>query len=280
MRGRVALLCRSLGYSKQAYYRGQRAGSRQERDCYLAGLVEDLREDMPRLGGLKLWKLLNDNGVRVGRDELYELLRRRGLLVKRSRKRVVTTDSRGWQRQHPNLVKGLEVNRPNQVWVSDITYVATRSGFVYLSLVTDAYSRRIMGWHVHSSLDSGGPLRALYRAVWQVEDPGLKGLIHHSDRGCQYCSTRYVDTLVDRGMRVSMTQDGSPYDNAIAERVNGILKREWLDGMELDGLQEVKEAVERVVDVYNTRRPHLSLGLNIPEAVYRKEKEGFARVMY
>lgn len=161
MRGRVALLCRSLGYSKQAYYRGQRAGSRQERDCYLAGLVEDLREDMPRLGGLKLWKLLNDNGVRVGRDELYELLRRRGLLVKRSRKRVVTTDSRGWLRQHPNLVKGLEVNRPNQVWVSDITYVATRSGFVYLSLVTDAYSRRIMGWHVHSSLDSGGPLRAL-----------------------------------------------------------------------------------------------------------------------
>lgn len=280
MRGRVALLCRSLGYSKQAYYRGQRAGSRQERDCYLAGLVEELREDMPRLGGLKLWKLLNDNGVRVGRDELYELLRRRGLLVKRSRKRVVTTDSRGWLRQHPNLVKGLEVNRPNQVWVSDITYVATRSGFVYLSLVTDAYSRRIMGWHVHSSLDSGGPLRALYRAVWQVEDPGLKGLIHHSDRGCQYCSTRYVDTLVDRGMRVSMTQDGSPYDNAIAERVNGILKREWLDGMEFAGLQEVKEAVERVVDVYNTRRPHLSLGLNTPEAVYRKEKEGFARVMY
>lgn len=273
-------MCRSLGYSKQAYYRGQRLGSRQERDCYLAGLVEELREDMPRLGGLKLWKLLNDNGVRVGRDELYELLRRRGLLVKRGRKRVVTTDSRGWHRQHPNLLKGLEVNRPNQAWVSDITYVATRSGFVYLSLVTDVYSRRIMGWHVHSSLESGGPLRALYRALCQVDDPGLKGLIHHSDRGCQYCSTRYVDTLVDRGMRVSMTQDGSPYDNAIAERVNGILKREWLDGMELDGLQDTREAVERVVDVYNTRRPHLSLGLNTPEAVYRKEKEGVARVMY
>ena len=273
-------LCRSFGYSKQAYYRSQRQGSREERECFLAGLVEELREDMPRLGGLKLWKLLNDNGVRVGRDELYGILRRRGLLVKRTKRRVETTDSRGWQRQHPNLVKGLEVSRPNQVWVSDITYVPTRSGFVYLSLVTDAYSRRIMGWHVHPNLEGGGPLRALYRAVCQVDDPGLKGLIHHSDRGCQYCSARYVETLSDRGMRVSMTQDGSPYDNAIAERVNGILKREWLDGMELSGLEEAREAVERVVGLYNTKRPHFSIGLNTPEAVYRKWVEGFARKMY
>ena len=130
--------------------------------------MEELRQDLPRLGGVKLWKLLNDNGVRVGRDELFRLLGRYGLLIKRRKRRAVTTDSKGWARQHPNLVKGLKVSRPNQVWVSDITYVTTRAGFVYLSLVTDAYSRRIMGWHVHATLDSGGPLRSLYRAICQV----------------------------------------------------------------------------------------------------------------
>lgn len=201
----MTILCRSFGYSKQAYYRSQHLGSRLERECYLVSLVEEIRNDMPRLGGLKLWKLLNDNGVRIGRDELYDILRRRGLLVKRSKSRAITTDSRGRHRQHPNLVKGMEVTRPNQVWVSDITYVPTRSGFVYLSLITDVYSRRIMGWHAHSSLESGGPLRALYHAVCQVEDVELNGPIHHSDRGCQYCSTQYVETLSHRGIRISMT---------------------------------------------------------------------------
>lgn len=203
-------LCRSFGYSKQAYYRSQRFFSREERECHLVGLVEELRRDLPRLGGVKLWKLLNDNGVRVGRDELFRLLGRYGLLIKRRKRRAVTTDSKGWARQHPNLVKGLKVSRPNQVWVSDITYVTTRAGFVYLSLVTDAYSRRIMGWHVHATLDSGGPPRSLYRAICQVDDDGLKGLVHHSDRGCQYRSAQYVDTLSCKGIKTSMTQDGSP----------------------------------------------------------------------
>ena len=151
----MTILCRSFGYSKQAYYRSQHLGSRLEREYYLVSLVEEIRDDMPRLGGLKLWKLLNDNGVRIGRDELYDILRRRGLLVKRSKSRAITTDSRGW--------------------------------------------------HAHSSLESGGPLRALYHAVCQVEDIELNGMIHHSDRGCQYCSTQYVETLSHRGIRISMT---------------------------------------------------------------------------
>ena len=254
-------LCRSFGYSKQAYYRSQRFFSREERECYLVGLVEELRQDLPRLGGVKLWKLLNDNGVRVGRDELFRLLGRYGLLIKRRKRRAVTTDSKGWARQHPNLVKGLKVSRPNQVWVSDITYVTTRAGFVYLSLVTDAYSRRIMGWHVHA-------------------DDGLKGLVHHSDRGCQYRSAQYVDTLSCKGIKTSMTQDGSPYDNAIAERVNGILKQEWLDGEDFADLREVREKVEEVVRLYNTRRPHMAIGLNTPEKVYTLALEGFERKMY
>ncbi len=271
----MTILCRSFGYSKQAYYRSQHLGSRLERECYLVSLVEEIRDDMPRLGGLKLWKLLNDNGVRIGRDELYDILRRRGLLVKRSKSRAITTDSRGWHRQHPNLVKGMEVTHPNQVWVSDITYVTTRSGFVYLSLITDVYSRRIMGWHAHSSLESGGPLRALYHAVCQVEDVELNGMIHHSDRGCQYCSTQYVETLSHRGIRISMTQDGSPYDNAIAERVNGILKREWLNDEDFAGLQDVREKVDKIVYLYNNRRPHLAIGFNTPENVYQQKRNEF-----
>ena len=243
-------------------------------------LVEDLRADMPRLGGVKLWRLLNDNGVRIGRDDLYDMLRRHGLLVRRKRRRAVTTDSRGWHRQHPNLVKGLLVDRPNQVWVSDITYVPTSSGFVYLSLVTDAYSRRIMGWHVHAGLDTGGPLRALYLALWQVDDAELAGLIHHSDRGCQYCSAQYVDTLAERRMLVSVTQDGSPYDNAVAERVNGILKREWLDGESFRDIGQMRERVAEIVGLYNSRRPHFSLGLNTPDSVYRRNDKEFARKMY
>lgn len=273
-------LCRSFGYSKQAYYRSQRFGSRQERECYLVGLVEELRHDLPRLGGVKLWKLLNENGVRVGRDELFRLLGRHGLLVKRRKRRAVTTDSKGWHRQYPNLVKGLEVSRPNQVWVSDITYVTTRSGFVYLSLVTDVYSRRIMGWHVHPTLDSGGPLRALYRAVCQVEDAALAGLVHHSDRGCQYCSEQYVSTLSHRGIKISMTQDGSPYDNAIAERVNGILKQEWLDGEHFANVQEVRDKVEEVVGLYNAKRPHMAIGFNTPETVYAKNIKGYEWRIY
>lgn len=155
-----------------------------------------------------------------------------------------------------------------------------RQGFVYLSLVTDAYSRRIMGYHVHDRLDAGGPLRALYRAFLEVEDDGLKGLIHHSDRGCQYCSGQYVGTLGMKGIRISMTQDGSPYDNAIAERVNGILKREWLDAMELEDIVQVREKVEKIVGLYNVRRPHFALGLKTPDTVYAQRDGEFRRQMY
>lgn len=241
---------------------------------------KDLREDMPRLGGIKLWKLLNDNGVRVGRDDHYNLLREQGLLVKGKKRHIVTTDSHGWQRQYPSMVKGLEVNRPNQVWVSSISYVLCRSGFVYLSLVTDAYSPRIMGYHVHERLDTGGPLRALYRAMLQVGDDELKLLIYHSDRGCQYCSSQHVSTLGMKCIKISMTQDGSPYDNAIAERVNGILKREWLNEEDLADIDQVRERVEKIVEVYRGKRPHFAIGLKTPDAVYQQRNREFARRMY
>ena len=277
---RVALLCGHFGYSKQAYYRGQRAGDKLERECYLLWLVRDIREDMPNLGGVKLWKKLNSSGVQVGRDELYRLLRAHDLMVKHEKRRVVTTDSSGWFRQFPNLVKGLEIKRPNQVWVSDITYVDTLSGFVFLSLVTDAYSRRIMGWFVHDKLNTEGPLNALYRAFLLVRASEIEGTIHHSDRGVQYCSYQYNTTLGMKRMNTSMTQDGSPYDNAIAERVNGILKREWLEQEVFVNIEQVWVRVEKVVALYNGQRPHFSIGLNTPDSIYRDLTGKFAFHMY
>ena len=168
------------------------------------------------IGGVKIWKELNDNGIKGGRDELYKWLRQNDLLVKHKKQYVRTTDSSKWLKQFPNRVKGLEINRPNQVWVSDITYLNTLNGFVFLSLVTDAYSRRIVGYHVHKDLSTQGPLKAVYKAFTDCDIDPLKKLIHHSDRGCQYCSGEYVETLSMKGIAISTTQDGSPYDNMVS----------------------------------------------------------------
>lgn len=277
----ISSLCPLLGYSRQAYHKWERSQCRDEgleRD--VLAVVADLRRSMPRLGTGKLWYLLNANGLRIGRDRLYGLLRRQGLLVKAFKRRAVTTDSRGWRHQYPNLVKGISVESPNQVWVSDITYLPTASGFVYLSLVTDVYSRRIMGWSVSPTLASSGPLEALRLAFENCSPAPAEGLIHHSDRGGQYCSAEYVRLLSAHNARVSMTQDGSPYDNGIAERVNGILKREWLDMCAFEGLEDARRAVGEAVRHYNCERPHYALRMEVPELAYHNKDKRFVHVMY
>ena len=274
-------LCNSLGYSKQAYYKSLRSSNEwEERERYVLSIVEEIRRDMPRLGVLKLWKMLNDNGLEVGRDWLFRLLHRHNLMVKMKKYRVITTDSRARRRQYPNLVKGYGVERANQVCVSDITYLSTGKGFVYLSLVTDAYSRRIMGWEVHPNLASEGPVQALYRALENGDDDSFKHLIHHSDRGGQYCSAVYTGILKLHHVSISMTQDGSPYDNAIAERVNGVLKREWLNDISLKDINDARKHVERIIQVYNKKRPHLAVLGMVPEQAHRDKKKKFARVMF
>lgn len=274
-------LCNSLGYSKQAYYKSLRADrGGEERERYVLSIVQDIRRDMPNLGVNKLWNMLRSNGLPVGRDWLYRLLHLHDLMIKQKRYRVITTDSRAWHRQYPNLVKGLRVTRPNQVWVSDITYLSTSAGFVYLSLVTDAYSRRITGWEVHPTLDSSGPVKALCRALATLPPDSGENLVHHSDRGGQYCSSLYTGILKEHAIQVSVTQDGSPYDNGIAERVNGILKREWLNDMVLKDIDHARKQVERIIGIYNTRRPHMAIGLKVPDQAHRDKKELFARVMY
>lgn len=231
---------------------------------------------MPRIGARKLHYLLTgtlqQHGITIGRDKLFDLLDEYGLLVRRrKRKRTNTTDSNHPFRKYPNLVKELEVLRPNQLWVSDITYLSLKDGFCYLSLVTDAYSRKIVGYKLHPSLKKEGPLFALNMALGGLQYPTAQTLIHHSDRGLQYCCAEYTTLLTDRGLTISMTEKGDPYENAIAERVNGILKEEFALDREFGSFEQAQEAVSNAVHVYNHLRPHSSCNYLTPKQAHQQQ---------
>lgn len=204
----------------------------------------------------------------MGRDEFFNLLRRHGLMVRRRRIRAHTTNSFHWLHKYPNLIKGLFPVSPNHIWVSDITYINIGNDFAYLFLITDAYSRKIIGWHLSDTLESDNALRALYMAISQLP-VDCKEIFHHSDRGLQYCSIKYVKVLETHGIRISMTENGDPYENAIAERVNGILKTEWLYDMNLHSYQEAKTAVNEIIKIYNSERPHSSIEMLTPDQAHR-----------
>jgi transposase InsO family protein len=268
-------VCRQLGYSKQAYYkslsRKRAAGSQLQQ---IKEKVLAVRHQLPRLGTRKLYKLLGEDlkqqGLKVGRDGLFDLLRRESLLVTRKRKYVSTTDSRFWMRQHPNLVQGMEMNRPEQVWVADITYLTTKQGYSYLHLVTDAYSKKIMGYKHSDNLSASTTIQALQMALKHRSYE--QALIHHSDRGLQYCSKEYTGLLKENNVAISMTQNGSPYDNAIAERINGILKQEFgLDEL-FDNMQEAGKQIDESIMLYNRLRPHMSNHLLTPEQMHNQNK--------
>lgn len=234
--------------------------------------VRRIRRVLAQTGGRKLWKELRDwfvaQGLKIGRNRLFEILREAGALIRKKRSYVRTTNSAHGFAIAMNHMRGLQIDRAHQVWVSDITYVRTRQGFVYVSLITDAYSRKIIGSDVSASLSIEGSLRALKRAMGQSKD--LRGVIHHSDRGVQYCSGAYRQRLASRGMISSMASTGNPYENAIAERVNGILKQEFgFDGT-FATLAAVQRALSEAVHLYNTRRLHQSLGYNVPAEVHAK----------
>ena len=223
------------------------------------------------MGGKKLYGLLGDKIHRyksvMGRDKFFDLLRRKGLLVKRRRKYAVTTQSRHRFRVHQNLVKDYTPQGPDRVWVSDITYIRTGNGFKYLFLITDAYSRKIVGWELSNSLGLEGALKSLKMALKQCTDP--TGLIHHSDRGFQYCSYEYVKRIQSKGGRMSMGEAGNCYDNAKAERVNGILKDEYGLDEHFKEDKHANQAVREAIYLYNEQRPHWSLGLRIPSEVHK-----------
>lgn len=259
-------LCGLLGYSSQAYYQHLRSTeSRTFKQEELIQQVLEHRRLQPRLGTRKLLELMQPE---MGRDAFFELLRENSLLVRRKRYRVRTTFSVHRFRKYPDLVKNLVVERPNQLWVSDITYIRIKQDFAYLSLVTDAYSRKIMGFFMSHDLSTDNCLGALRMALTNRLTTN-QPLIHHSDRGTQYCSKAYTGLLKRKGIDISMTQSGNPRDNAIAERVNGILKMELLKES-YDHISTAYQDVKQAITIYNKLRPHSSLDMLTPESAHQK----------
>lgn len=236
--------------------------------------VLKIRREMPRLGTRKLYYLLKKvflrEGIPIGRDKLFDLLRKEGLLIIRKKKYTKTTNSKHWMRKYPNLIKGIEVHRPEQLWVADITYLAISDRYCYLHLITDAYSKRIMGYCISETLAASHTLKALTIALKNRKYKG--SLIHHSDRGLQYCSAGYVKMLQKNTIGISMTEDGSPYDNAIAERVNGILKDEYGLDEEFTDRNQLQTQVKQAIETYNSRRPHESNHLLTPNEMHKQDK--------
>ena len=205
--------------------------------------------------------------MKIGRDRFFDILRANHLLVTPKRKYHVTTNSHHRFRKHENLIADLEINRPEQVWVSDITYIGKRENPCYLSLVTDAYSKKIMGYYVADNLNTKSSLKALKSALKQRENKDLP-LIHHSDRGIQYCADEYQKELIKNKVLCSMTQNSDPYENAVAERINGILKQEFFIDRHNQKIEVIRQMVKEVIDVYNELRPHCSNYLLTPNQMH------------
>lgn len=232
--------------------------------------VLNIRRRQPKVGTRKLQKMVNTklscDELFIGRDRLIDLLRAKELLIARKRNYQRTTNSNHWFKKYPNLIIDLEVTSPDQVYVSDITYISTFEGFCYLSLITDIYSRKIVGYELSRSLTVEGSLNALKMALRNAASPA--GLIHHSDRGMQYCCGTYTNLLKKYGVNISMTEDDHVYENALAERVNGILKQEFMLGERLVSFAVAKKLVKEAVEIYNNERLHTSLDYMTPEQKY------------
>lgn len=267
-------LCAVLGKTRWSFYKHFERKHRQEELLkVVVREVQEVRKDEPRVGTRKLHhrispKVSAETGRMVGRDKLFEVLRERDLLVKPKKRFERTTYSAHQYAVAPNLINDLEISRPNQVFVSDITYINLWGGFAYLFLVTDAYSRKIVGYHLSRDLSHHSAIIALEHALSRIKDP--EGIIHHSDRGCQYCCHEFMEVLAIYGMRSSMTEESHCYQNAIAERVNGILKGDLNIDAVFPSFGAAAAAIRHAIKVYNTKRTHWSLGLKTPSEVYQQ----------
>ena len=264
--------CKLLGITRQAVYQREKRMKRRSIELTpVKVMVMELRRYMPRLGGRKLYFLLKptfeEQGIKLGRDGFFDYLREHRLLVKPVKRYTKTTHSKHWMKKYPNRLEGQDIKRAEQAFVSDITYVETDEGIHYLSLVTDAYSRKIMGYEVSDNMRAESVVKALRQAARQRQT--RRSLLHHSDRGLQYCSTLYQRELKRHGITPSMTDGYDCYQNALAERVNGIMKQEFLI-TKCSNLHELKSVVQESVDIYNRMRPHLSLNMKTPEEVHKK----------
>lgn len=268
-------ICYALGYSRQAYYKHLKKEAQHALEhVIIIKMVTEIRKEMPRLGGRKLFYLLNtplmEHGIDIGRDKFFSILETFGLLVRIRKKRLpITTDSNHPFYKYPNLIKNMEPLRPNQLWVSDITYISLTNKFCYLSLITDAYSHKIVGYCLWENLRRDGTIKALKMATNSLLDRGNNSLIHHSDRGLQYCSKDYIDLLTENAISISMTENGDPYENAIAERVNGILKGEFGLNLTYKSYELAQEAVIKGINTYNSMRPHASCNYLTPDEAHK-----------
>lgn len=262
-----------MGINRQVYYRAvKRIKYKQQIATQVVRLVEQVRMRMPRVGTRKLYHLLYDDlkCLGVGRDRLFAIVRANYLQIVPKRQYHITTDSHHRFKKHKNLIDGLTPSRPEQVWVSDITYIGNREHPMYLSLVTDAYSKKIVGYDVSNSLHATGAISALKHALKSRMYPE-KHLIHHSDRGLQYCCDDYQQLLQDHLISCSMTESYDPYQNAIAERVNGILKHEFILGITTSDMELMKKLIKESVNIYNHERPHLSCLMKTPVQMHRQK---------
>lgn len=266
-------LCSLLGLSRQAFYQRKREEEKEALgEELILQEVRRHRKRMKRIGGRKLLILMcvfmQQNAIGMGRDAFFDLLRENGMLIRRRRRRPKTTNSKHWLKKFPNLIEGFIPTAPNQLWVSDITYIRLHNEFAYLSLITDAYSRKIVGFYLSEDLSAKGCINALKMALKSL--PKNHRLIHHSDRGVQYCCAEYVALLEKEHIRISMTQTGDPLENALAERVNGILKEELLEDI-YACFSVAKEKVAIAISIYNFERPHSSIDMLTPAEAHQSE---------
>lgn len=267
--------CRLLGVTRQALYQhGWRSQELSIEAELIIQQVIEIRKRHPIIGTRKLYLMLQsfllEHQIKIGRDKLFDLLASYKLLVRRRRRRISTTQSYHRFHKYPNLIREMEVTYVNQLWVSDITYYKLTGKFVYLSFVTDAYSHKIIGYHVAETLETIHSLKALEMAINSVDFPTQNKIIHHSDRGIQYCSEEYVNLLEKNHILISMTENGDPLENPIAERVNGIIKDEYINRYHYSSIKELEERLSQVVTFYNNERPHTSCSLFTPSKVYEQ----------
>ena len=278
----VALVCRLFGHCRQAFYQSKADIEKEkEHEREVIGAVREIRQEDPGIGGYKLWLMLIDMFGRAfvpGRDRFFVLLRRKGLMLPKPKPRH-TTNSNHRYHKYKNLIKGIVLTAADQLWVADITYIALAGGDVcYLHLITDAYSHKIVGWALARTLKAAITMQALKTAIEQAiamkGSEMLTGLIHHSDRGVQYCCDAYVAMLKAYGISISMTEDYKPTDNAVAERTNGIIKVECVYRQKcFNSFEHACRVIERYIHFYNYHRPHMSIGYKVPALVHLEQGE-------
>ena len=270
----LARLCGWFGVTRQAYYQNNWEGiSTSIEEELIIKEVQSIRLNHRKIGGRKLYEMLQpfmeEHSIKIGRDALFSILAANHLLIKRRKRKIQTTNSLHWLRKYPNLIRDFIPTAINELWVSDITYWKLGEKHSYISFITDAHSHKIVGYNVADTLEAVESISSLQMAFSALGAEKPLQLVHHSDRGVQYCSSKYVELLQQYDVKISMTENGDPLENAIAERLNGIMKQEYLETYHINNLADAKVLLNKVVDLYNNERPHMSIGNLTPNQIHK-----------